>query len=148
MALQPQGQQGQQQRGPRETARLGLPDGFKVYSPYPFGGIDQNATRTSMADHDFFWLSNFVRLGNGNLRTIWDVGPTVFSATAMTTIVSFFFYNIGNDNNLVAIFLSDGTAYQYSIDLNITTPISTTPGTFYQSGHRCRRVASGAHNTF
>ena len=51
---------------------LGLPEGFKTYSPFPFGGMNVQASPVAIADSEFPWLENFVRLGDGNLRTVWD----------------------------------------------------------------------------
>jgi len=48
---------------------LGLPPGFKVYSPFPFKGMNWQDAPHAMDDHEFYWIENFVRLGNGNLRT-------------------------------------------------------------------------------
>ena len=53
----------------RAQKALGLPEGLKTYSPYPFGGMNQLASAISIADTEFLWLENFVRVGDGNLRT-------------------------------------------------------------------------------
>lgn len=125
----------------RAQQRLGLPDGFKVNSAFPFKGINQSASRTAMDDAEFYWLENYIRVGDGNLRTLWDAGPAFYTSPTGTTIVYPFFYSIGQ-NDYVAIFLSDGTAVQVSYPSGTETAISTTPGLFYDATTGQRPVAS------
>src|ERR1700690_2648544 len=72
---------------------LGRPEGFALYSPFPFTGMNVAASRIAMADNEVFWRENFVRIGDGNLRTVWDIGPNLYTQSGRT-IVSFFFYYI------------------------------------------------------
>jgi hypothetical protein len=123
----------------KETERLmkenqrffGLSSTFKTYTPYPFGSIDQVSSRQGMEDKDFYWIENYLRTGNGNLRALWDQGTALFTAPAGKTIVYFFFYYISN-NNFAAVFLSDGTAIQINTSTRVQTVISNVPNTFYQ----------------
>ena len=110
---------------------LGLPPGFKVYSPFPFKGMNWQDAPHAMDDHEFYWIENFVRLGNGNLRTLGDKGSPVYTSPTGTTIVYFEFYTLGT-SYYCAIFLSDGSAIQ----LNMVTMAQTTigpAGTFYNA---------------
>ena len=110
---------------------LGLPPGFKVYSPFPFKGMNWQDAPHAMDDHEFYWIENFVRLGNGNLRTLGDKGSPVYTAPTGKTIVYFEFYTLGT-SYYCAIFLSDGSAIQ----LNMVTMAQTTigpAGTFYNA---------------
>jgi hypothetical protein len=110
---------------------LGLPSGFKVYSPFPFKGMNWQDAPHAMDDHEFYWIENFVRLGNGRLRTLGDKGSPVYTAPTGTTIVYFEFYTLGT-SYYCAIFLSDGSAIQ----LNMVTLAQTTigpAGTFYNA---------------
>src|SRR6202040_1541329 len=90
---------------------LGLPPGFQVFSSFPFAGLSLSTGRTGMRDQQFFDIENFVKVGEGNLRTLWDVGAPIFSAADDRTIINAFFYNIATTNYAVT-FLSDGTAIQ------------------------------------
>ena len=117
----------------KEQAALGLPEGFKLATPFPFDGMNQSDSRIGMEDKDFFYVENFTRLGNGSYRSLPDVGTSLYTAPGGKTIVSFFFYNIGN-TNYVIIFLSDGTAIQVDAALGTNTTISSTPNTFYNTG--------------
>lgn len=112
---------------------LGLPDGFKIYSPFPFAGMNQQASRVGMTDQEFFFRENFIRIGDGNLRTLWDRGPALYSAPAGNTIVYFFWYNIGSVSYVV-VFLNNGTAVQVEWPSGTQVVISSVPNTFYTGG--------------
>ena len=111
---------------------LGLPEGIKFFSSFPFDGMDQSASRTGMEDKDAFVIENLLRLGNGNYRSLPDVGTALYTAVGKT-IISFFFYNIG-PTNYVIIFFSDGTAVQVNSSTGATTVVSSSANTFYNSG--------------
>ena len=111
-------------------AKLGLPEGFQLYSPFPFGGMNQQASRIAMADSEFYWRENFIRIGDGNLRTVWDVGHPLYTKTGSATIVSFFFYYIG-PVAYVVVFFSDGTAKQVRQSDGAVTSISSVANTFF-----------------
>ena len=111
---------------------LGLPPGLKFFSPYPFGGMNTQAGPTSIADSEFLWIENFIRLGDGNFRTAWDRGSSIYTTPIGKTIVMHYFYTIGT-SYYAAVFLSDGSAIQ----INTTTFATTTiggAGTFYNGG--------------
>ena len=111
---------------------LGLPPGFKVHSPFPFKGMNLHDAPHAIEDQEFTWIENFIRLGNGSLRALWDKSPSFYTPPSGTTIVYFAFYTLATDY-YCALFLSDGSAVQ----LNMTTFATTTigpAGTFYDSG--------------
>lgn len=117
----------------KEQESLGLPPGYKVFSPFPFGGMNQSDSRQGMEDSEFYFLENFIKLGNGNLRTIWDKGPAVYTSPSAKTIVNFYSFNIGMQQYFV-VFLSDGTAVQINADTFAQTVISSVLNTFYETG--------------
>ena len=103
---------------------MNLPDGFKVYSPFPFGGINLQSAGIAIGDQEFTYVENFFKLGDGYLRTAWDVGSPLFTFhDPVVSIVSFFFYTIG-EAYYVVVFLSDGSAIQVDMAGN-QTPIGT-----------------------
>lgn len=110
---------------------FGLEKSFKTYTPFPFGSIDQLASRQGMADQDFNWLENYIKTGNGELRTLWDKGNALYTVPVGKSIVYFFFYYI-NATNYAAVFLNDGTAIQVNSTTGAQTVISSAAGTFYQ----------------
>jgi hypothetical protein len=113
---------------------LGVPPGLQLYSSFPFSGLNLSSSRPAIRDQDFWNIENWVRVGDGNLRTLWDVGPAIFTASGGNTIVNAFFYNIAITQYAV-VFLSDGTGYQIQISNGATTPLSTIPNTFYDGGN-------------
>ena len=115
----------------KAQAALGLPDGFKTYGPFPFGGMDTSASALAIADQDFTWRENFIRLGDGSLRTAWDIGTPIYTA-AGNSIVYFCFYTIGL-NYYVAVFFSDGSALQINTVSLAQTTIATS-GFYTNSG--------------
>ncbi|MDE2105178.1 MAG: hypothetical protein KGL39_48570 [Patescibacteria group bacterium] len=114
-----------------EEQRLGLPDGFQKWSAFPFLGMNLDAARNAIDDKEFQWRENYLRIGEGYLRTIWDQGTALYTAPGSLTIISFFWYNIGT-TQYVAVFLSDGSGIQVDTSGNQTTMGSA--GTFYSTG--------------
>jgi len=110
---------------------LGLPPGLKTYSPYPFGGMNSDASAIGVPDSEFPYIENFIRLGDGNFRTLWDLGAPVFTAPDNLTIIYFKFYTI-EISYYCAIFLSDGSAVQLNMNTMVQTPLGP-PTTFYQA---------------
>ncbi len=115
----------------KAQASLGLPEGIKFYSPFPFGGMNVQASSVAVADNEFLWLENFVRLGDGNLRTVWDRGASIYIAPGGLTIVWHVFFNIGAAY-YCAVFLSDGSAVQVSMATLAQAQIGP-PGLFYDA---------------
>lgn len=93
------------------TQSKGLRPGLKFYSPFPFAGMNVQASNIAIDDKEFSYVENFVRIGDGNLRTVWDVGTPIYRAPQGLSIVSFFWYTIAT-SQYVAVFLSDGSAVQ------------------------------------
>lgn len=130
----PQQAQGIAQLSRAEQQRLNLPEGLKVVGPFPFGSLNQKDSRYAIGDQELWWLENWVKVGNGLLRPVGDIGPSLYNAAAQgKTILSFFWYII-NLVEYVAVFHTDGTAVQVQKSNGNLTWISTTAGTFYQSG--------------
>ncbi len=114
----------------KEQQRLGLPDGFKLFSSYPFGGMNVQDSRMSVEDNEFFFRENFIRIGKGKLRTLWDKGAALYTPTPPRTIVSFYAFNIGSTDYFI-VFLDNGTAVQVNNATGAVTTISSVAGTFY-----------------
>jgi hypothetical protein len=95
-----------------------------------FGGINTKASRNAIDDNEFGWLENMMPIGDGNLRAVGTNGSTLYTAAAGKTIIQLFFYNIGS-TTYVAVFLSDGTAYQVNTSTAGVTTISASANTFY-----------------
>jgi hypothetical protein len=107
----------------------GLPPDWKMFQLSQPAGMNAKDPRPAIGDQETAWQENFLRFGNG-LRTMWDVGPTLYSAPGGVTVVSFFPFNIGS-TQYHAVFLSDGTAVQVRVSDGAVTTISATPNTFF-----------------
>ena len=115
-------------------ATLGIIPGTKLWSPFPFAGVNLQDMPPAIDDKEFSYMENFFRLGNGFLRTAWDVGRALYTAPSGKTILNYFFwYNIG-ETDYVAVFFTDGTAVQVQQSNGAVTTISAAPGTFYAPG--------------
>src|SRR5271154_5552449 len=112
---------------------LGIPPGLQLYTSFPFAGLNLSSSRPSIRDQEFYNIENWIRVGDGYLRTLWDVGPALYTVSPGLTIISAFFYNIA-ETQYVVVFLSNGTAYQVNTSTSAVTTISSTPSTFYTSG--------------
>lgn len=97
-----------------------------------FAGLNTRAKRPAIADEEFSWLENFYPIGNGNLRTVYDKGATLYTAPAGRTILHYVPYNIGS-TSYIAVFLDNGTAYQVAVVGGAITTISATANTFYNA---------------
>lgn len=124
----------------REQEKLGLPPGYKVFSPFPFGGMNQSDSKQGMEDNEFYLLENFIKLGNGKLRTVWDRGSAVYTTTNPRRIVNFYSFNIGKQQYFV-VFLDNGTAVQVNANTFVQTVISSVPNTFYEIGFQLTACA-------
>src|SRR5215472_2875165 len=106
---------------------LGLPIGFKAFSPFPFMGMNAQSSGIAVRDQEFIYVENFLKLGDGYLRAAWDVSAPIYSVaqnpTPNITIVSFFFFNIAS-TFYVAIFFSDGSAVQVNVGSGVVTNIA------------------------
>lgn len=122
---------------------LGLPKEIKFFSAFPFGGINQHDDRTAIRDNQFYWLENFIRLGTGKLRTLWDAGPALFTVPSGATIVSHFWFNIGSSNYCM-LFLADGTAIQYALETGLTKAVMAASAPFYAGSSLPATVQSGS----
>lgn len=119
----------------KQQESLGLPPGYKLFSPFPFGGMNQSDSRQGMEDNEFYVLENFIKLGNGKLRTIWDKGTAIYTVANGRSIKNFFFFNIST-TQYAMIFLDNGTAVQINPDTLVQTVVSATTGTFYNSAYQ------------
>jgi hypothetical protein len=112
---------------------LGIPPGLQQYSPFPFAGMNLSSSRLGMRDQQPFYMENWILIAEGNLRTLWDVAPPLYTVTGSNSIVYFFFYNISNAN-YVMIFFANGTAIQINTATGTQTLVTSATGTFYSPG--------------
>ena len=125
--------QGRQQRQPSQAqpppTRDGLPPDLRLYSPFPFKGVNQKASVIAIEDDEFVWLENIVWTGPGQLALGLSNNPTpIYTAPAGLSIVSYPFVQFGGIPYLV-VFLSDGSALIINVLNQTRTPVAPL-GTF------------------
>lgn len=99
-----------------------------------FGGLDTKAKRPAIGPKDFYWIENFMPIGAGNMRTLYDREPTpIYTTTGGRTILEYAFYNLGSSRYAI-VFLDNGTAVQVNTDTLAVTTISATANKFWTSG--------------
>lgn len=74
-----------------------------------FMGIDTSASRLGVDQKQMWWCDNFMPIGPKNLRTMFGIGPILYTPTE--PIVFFQFANIGN-LPVAIVFLTDGSIDQ------------------------------------
>lgn len=113
--------------GPQNSP--GVPPGTKFYSPFPFAGMNTQASPVAVSDQEFLWVENFLRLGDGKFRTAYDAGSPLYEAPGNQTIVFHFAFSIKEALHF-AVFLSDGSAVQVTWPSGAVTQIGPA-GKFY-----------------
>lgn len=100
-----------------------------------FGGLNTKASRPAIENEEFAWLQNFMPIGNGNLRTVYGPGDTLYTVPnpLQDQIIFTYAFNIG-EVSYQAVFLDNGTAYQVNRETEAVTTISATLGKFYTAG--------------
>lgn len=87
-----------------------------------FAGINTSTTRAGVPDEQAYWLNGWMPIAPRNLRTLWGVGPALYTVTPGIEIVCFYFYNIGSTPYAV-LFQSDGSAVQVNTLTGATTVV-------------------------
>ena len=117
----------QQNMSAKAQEAMGLPPGFKAYSPFPFGGMNVKNSPIAIDDNEFTWVENFILIGKGAARTAWDVAPPIYANPGV--IVNYFFYTIATTYYCI-VFLTNGSAVQINVETLASTTI-TPPSPFY-----------------
>lgn len=121
----------------------GSGDQAQFFTLEKFGSINTKAQRPAIDDQEFSWIENYMPIGDGNLRSLYSNGATLYTAPGGKSIICHFPFNIGN-TQYICVFLNDGTAQQVQISNGAVVDISTTVGTFYTAGGTFPAVAQYA----
>src|SRR5215472_2667361 len=100
----------------------------KFFTVQKKGGINTQSPRESIKDSEFSWLENMQPIADGNFRSLYSNGASIYTAAA--TIIYFYPFNVGAVQYM-AVFLSNGTAVSINVVSQAVTTISSNPGTFY-----------------
>ena len=120
----------QQNISAKAQEAMGLPPGFKAYSPFPFGGMNVQSSPIALQDNEFTWVENFLRLGDGNFRTAWDVGTPIYT---LGNVVYYAFYTIATTYYCI-VFFKNGNALQINTTTGATIQINPSLK-FYNSAN-------------
>jgi hypothetical protein len=91
-----------------------------------FAGLNTSTVRAGVPDEQCYYIDGFMPLDHHNLRTLYDVGTTLYTATN-TVIVLFYFVNISSTPYAI-VFQFDGSV----VAVNVNTSVALTilpPGT-------------------
>jgi hypothetical protein len=122
-----QGQQQHQDASP--SGGDGLPEDLRLYSPFPFKGMDVKGSVIAIDDASFVWMENVVWIGDGQLALLGsnELLP-LYTAPPGLTINSRGFFELAGVPYL-AVFLSDGSAVRVQVSNGAQTAIGPA-GTF------------------
>lgn len=115
----------------------GLPPSIEVIVEDQFAGINQQVPRPAVPDHQYWWSLNFMPIGPRALRTLYDVGPAIFTfAGTPVTITHHGWYILQDGVSRGIVFLSDGSAVQFNQSAGGMPTVTFAPtGTFNPSGN-------------
>ena len=115
---------------------MALPQDAQPWELEKWGGLNTRAKRPKIGDDEFSWIENYIVLGDGNMRTLYAEGTTLYTAPTGKTIIHHYAFNLVNSDTFIAtyfyaVFLSDGSAVQ----VNILTRAQTVIGSgFWVAG--------------
>lgn len=99
-----------------------LPPGPPPNIMEEFAGMNTSPTRAGVDDKQCYWIDGFYPIDRRNLRTLYGVGPALYTATAPATIILYAFANIGAIPYAI-VFLSDGSVIAVRTDTGATKTI-------------------------
>jgi hypothetical protein len=85
-----------------------------------FEGINTSTTRPGVDDKQMAWCDGFMPIGPRYLRTLYGVGPAIYTAPGNTTIVAMFAVNIGQIGYMI-VFLTGGSVQAINLATNVVT---------------------------
>lgn len=114
----------------------GFPENARPLKFETFSGMNTKATRPAVKDTEMPWCDGLMPLGPSNLRTLPDVGDSIYTAPGVLTIIFYEFGNCGQSREqqhegspIAIIVLSDGSAVQVNTETTVETAVAAA-GTF------------------
>jgi hypothetical protein len=89
-----------------------------------FTGLNTNASRVGIEDTELSWCDGFMPVGNSKLRTLPDIGPSVWAAPSAGQVAFFDFGNIGATPYMI-VPTTDGAIWQ--VNTTTTSPRRIAP---------------------
>jgi hypothetical protein len=87
-----------------------------------FGGVDTNVLRAGVDSKMAYWIDGFMPFGHRNLRTLYDLGSTIYTHTDSVSIIFFDFYVL-NGVPYMIVFQADGSARQTNLNTLAVTVV-------------------------
>lgn len=112
---------------PAGTINLPVNAGFVVFEV--FETLNTKPTRPAIKDSEMYICDGFMPFGPSNLRTLYGVGDSIYSAPNGTTINAFWFYNLStginssNSSTYAGVLLTNGSLQQVNTSTGSVTQI-------------------------
>jgi len=99
-------------------------------NPYPlvfegFKGLNTKPSRNDIEDDEMYIADGWFPIGKSNLRTLPDVGTSLYTASGTLTVIRYYFANL-NANPIAVVLLSNGSLVQVNTTNGNTTAIATS----------------------
>lgn len=119
--------QQQQSRPAQQSA-----DDTIVFSGF-VGGLNSQSSRPGVTENQLAICDGWCPVGDDNLRTIWDIGPSIFTASSAGTFTVWFdFGNIGSTPYCIVV-TGDGSVWAVNVSTGAINLIAV-PGTITAGG--------------
>lgn len=101
---------------------INFPENARFVVFEQFETLNTKPPRPAIKDSEMAWCDGFMPFGPSNLRTLYGVGGSIYTAPTGKTITGFWFFNF-DDATYAAVMLSDGSVLQVATDTGITKTI-------------------------
>lgn len=101
----------------------GFPSNAGILAFEKFITLNTKSPRPAIKDEEMSWCDGFMPIGINNLRTLYGVGDSLYTATGGNTIPWFNFWNIGT-TPIAIVLLSDGSIQQVNANTGAVTQIA------------------------
>lgn len=105
---------------PDQTINFPLNTGFVVFQV--FNTLNTKPPRPAIQESEMAWCDGFMPFGPSNIRTLYGVGDSIYTAPDGITLVAPWFFNFGQ-STYAACLLSDGSLIQVNTDSQVTATI-------------------------
>jgi hypothetical protein len=112
---------------PAGTINLPVNAGFVVFEV--FETLNTKPTRPAIKDSEMYICDGFMPFGPSNLRTLYGVGDSIYTAPSGMTINAYWFYNLStginssNSSTYAAVLLTNGSLQQVNTQTGSVTQI-------------------------
>lgn len=105
---------------PKQTVNFPENAGFVVFEV--FETLNTKPARPAIKESEMSWCDGWMPFGPSNIRTLYGIGPNLYTAPSGLTIIAFWFYNL-DTTTYAAVLLSDGSLVQVETTMGTITQI-------------------------